>query len=87
MIVPPGGNIDGKYAMLVNIGEMMDAIENTFAVEFESEIYLRNNFLCERGDSSGASIIGHGQEFAVGGDSLEIRLQQIEALPKSRNAN
>ncbi len=54
MIVPPGRNIDGKYAMLVNIGEMMDAIENTFA---------------------------------VGGDSLEIKLQQLEDLPKNRNAN
>ncbi len=87
MIAPPGLDVKSGYAMLVNIGKMMDLIEKTFADGFQSEIYLRNNFLCERGDNSGANILGNGQEFAVGGDSLEIRLQQTLALSKDLSAN
>ena len=70
---------DGEYVLLFNIGKMMDLIENTFAKEFEAEIYLHGKFLCERGGDSGESLIGNSQEFPLGGDSLELRLQQTLA--------
>lgn len=66
----------GEFVMLLNIGKMMNLIENTFASGFEVELYLQGKFLCERGDDSGPSIGGNGQEFSLGGDSLELRLQQ-----------
>ena len=67
---------EGEYVMLLNIGKMMNLIESTFAKGFESEIYLHGEFLCERGGDTGPSIGGNGQEFSLGGDSLEVRLQQ-----------
>ena len=70
---------EGEYVMLLNIETMINLIENTFASGFEVELYLHGQFLCEGGDDSGASISGNGQEVSLGGDSLELRLQQTLA--------
>lgn len=81
LVAPPEQG--GEYVLLLNVGAMMDFIENTFSNGFEVEAYLDGKFLFERGASNGKSIDGSGNQFLLGGGLFELKLQQI----LSSNAN